>query len=135
MKKYLHLFLLLFVHLLQAQEQSGKKNTLILRNKNEIRLDIGQLLINARLQVAYERFLNKDFSTGVCVMYYGDNYQDSSIFYDSNLEKKIKIEPFVRYSISKNLERFFILKAIHQLLVVTIKKLNVCQMVNMRIMT
>lgn len=106
MKKYLLLFLLLYVRLLQAQHNSVKNDTLILSNKNEIRLDIGKLLFTSRLKVAYERFLNKDFSTGISAVYFGDNYGDN-IFDISTAEKKFEIEPFVRYSISKNVQRFF----------------------------
>lgn len=106
MKKYLLLFLLLYSHLFQAQNNSVKNDTLISNNKNEIRLDIGKLLFTSRLKVAYERFLNKDFSTGISAIYFGDNYGDN-IFDISNTEKKFEIEPFVRYSISKNVQRFF----------------------------
>ena len=105
MKKYLYLFLLLYLQVLHAQDYSVKNDTLILSNKNEVRLDIGKLLFGSGLKVAYERFLNKDFSTGISVMYYGNNYRDRSFGY-SNLEKNIEIEPFVRYSISKNVQRF-----------------------------
>ena len=106
MKKYLLLFLLLYSHLFQAQNNSVKNDTIISNNKNEIRLDIGKLLFSSRLKVAYERFLNKDFSTGISAIYFGDNYGDN-IFDISNAEKKFEIEPFVRYSISKNVQRFF----------------------------
>jgi hypothetical protein len=106
MKKFLLLFLLICVHFVQAQHNAEKNDTLILSNKNEIRLDIGKLLFTPRLKVAYERFLNKDFSTGISVIYYGDNYGDN--FFDiSNAQKKFEIEPFARYSISKNVKRFF----------------------------
>lgn len=106
MKKKLLLLLLLPVYLIQAQNHSVKKDTLILRNKNEIRLDIGKLLFSSRLKVSYERFLNKDFSYGISGMYFRENYSDN-IFYNSNFKKKFEIEPFVRYSISKNIQRFF----------------------------
>lgn len=106
MKKHLFLFLALFAHVLQAQNQSVKNDSLILSNKNEIRLDVGKLLFSSRLKVTYERFLNKDFSTGISGMYFGENYTDN-IFYNSNFNKRYEIEPFVRYSISKNVKRFF----------------------------
>lgn len=106
MKKYLTLFLLFCVHILQAQNITAKNDTLILSNKNEIRLDIGQLLFSSRLKLAYERFLNKDFSTGISAIYYGNNYGDN-IFDLSNSQKNFEVEPFVRYSISKNVRRFF----------------------------
>ncbi|WP_310558101.1 hypothetical protein [Flavobacterium sp.] len=106
MKKHLFLFLVLSLNLLQAQNQSVKIDTLILSNRNEIRLDIGKLLFSSRLKVAYERFLNKDFSYGISGMYFGENYSDN-IFYNSNFKKKYEIEPFVRYSISQNVQRFF----------------------------
>ncbi len=106
MKKYLLLFLLIYAHLFQAQNNSVKNDTLISNNKNEIRLDIGKLLFSSRLKVAYERFLNKDFSIGISAIYFGNNYGDN-IFDISNAEKKFEIEPFVRYSISKNVQRFF----------------------------
>lgn len=106
MKKNLLLFLLICVHVLQAQNNSVKNDTLISSNKNEIRLDIGQLLFSSRLKLAYERFLNKDFSTGISFTYFGDNYGDN-IFDISTADKKFEIEPFARYSISKNVQRFF----------------------------
>lgn len=111
MKKYLFLVLVFFFNFLQAQHHSSENDSLFLRNKNEIRLDIGQLLVNARLQLTYERFFDKDFSAGVSVMYYGVNDEFNGIFNDSYLEKNIQIEPFARYSISKNLERFFYVEA------------------------
>ena len=110
MKKHLFLLLVLLVQVLQAQNRSVKNDTVILLKKNEIRLDIGKLLFSGRLKVAYERFLNKDFSAGIGVIYFGDNYNDN-IFYNYNFEKKIEIEPFVRYSISKNIQRFFYVEA------------------------
>jgi hypothetical protein len=108
MKRKLLLFIFLSVHLLQAQEQEQtvKNDNSILNKKNEVRLDIGQLIFHSRLQLAYERFLNKDFSTGISVIYFGDN-SGNTVFYDSDFDRKIKIEPFVRYSISKSTDRFF----------------------------
>lgn len=109
MKKYLLVIVILFVQLLQAQEQSENNTNSILNDKNEIRLDVGQIIYNGKLKVAYERFLNKDFSAGVSVIYFGDNYS-SSFYFNQDLRKKFSIEPFVRYSISKNVERFFYLE-------------------------
>lgn len=106
MKKHLFLFLVLFVQVLHSQNQSVQNDTVLLRSRNEIRLDIGKLLISGRLKVAYERFLNKDFSVGTSIMYYGEHYRDN-IFDNSNSEKKFEIEPFVRYALSENAEHFF----------------------------
>jgi hypothetical protein len=106
MKKFLLLFLFICVHLLQAQNNSVKNDTLISSNKNEIRLDVGKLLFSSRLKVAYERFFSKDFSAGISAIYFGDNYGDN-IFDISTADKIFEIEPFVRYSISKNVQRFF----------------------------
>lgn len=43
-------------------------------------------------------------------MYFRENYSDN-IFYNSNFKKKFEVEPFVRYSISKNIQRFFYLES------------------------
>lgn len=106
MKKHLFLYLFLFAQALLAKNQSVKNDSLILSNKNEIRIDVGKLLFSSKLKVAYERFLNKDFSYGISGMYFGENYKDN-IFNNSNFKKSYEIEPFVRYSISKNIQRFF----------------------------
>lgn len=114
---------MVYAHVLQAQNHSVKNDTLILSNKNEIRLDIGKLLFSSSLKLAYERFLNKDFSTGVSVLYFGNNYGDN-IFDNYNLEKEFEIEPFVRYSLSKNVKRFFYVETFSSISTGTYKEIK-----------
>lgn len=112
MKKLLLAFLTLNAFLLQAQQA---KETTISDNKNEIRIDIGKLITASGFHIAYDRFFNKDFSAGVSVMIFDSN-QINNIFYDSNMRREYKIEPFVRYSISNNTKRFFYIEAFSSVL-------------------
>jgi hypothetical protein len=74
--------------------------------KNELRLDVGRLLTTSGVQLTYERFLNKDFSMGVNFLLFDTN-QNIYFFFESNNKRNYKVEPFVRFSISKNTKRFF----------------------------
>ncbi len=103
MKKLVLTFFTLYASLLQAQEA---KDTTFSDNKNEIRIDVGKLLTATGFHISYDRFFNNDFSAGISVMLF-DNNQNNSIFYDSNIRREYKIEPFVRYSISNSTKRFF----------------------------
>jgi hypothetical protein len=104
MKIYLFAILLFIPILLQAQQDSSTSSS-ILNKKNEIQFDIGKLLISSRIQLTYERFLNKDFSTGISVMSLNKNREQNKIFYSGT--RKYQIEPFVRYSLSKKTNRYF----------------------------
>jgi hypothetical protein len=96
--------LLLFSITLQAQKNENEVPS-ILNRKNEIRLDFGKLLISSRLQLTYEHFLNKDFSVGMSAMLL--NKDENRNDYLFNGTRKYQIEPFVRYSLSKNIKSLF----------------------------
>lgn len=101
MKKLL--FVLLFSPLFaQAQDETP------LTRKNELRVDVLSIVAFSKLNLSYERFLNKDFSVGV-TFGYADSKKVNDDFdsgYRSTLPK-YEVLPFVRYNLSKGQTRFY----------------------------
>jgi Protein of unknown function (DUF3575) len=96
------IFLILFTSLAYSQVFFESDNS-ILNKKNEIRIDIFKFLIGCN-NLSYEHHLNKDFSIGISGMI---STREQKYEYDYGGVQKFSVEPFVRYSLSKNLERFY----------------------------
>ena len=109
MKKILLLSILIFTSLAFSQENDSIKNTL-LNKKNEVRFNITKLLVSKRLEISYERFLNKKFSTGLSILFLEGNIAEFSTIYCDDCDNYTKtnnyqVIPYVRYSFSKNTKR------------------------------
>jgi hypothetical protein len=104
MKIKFYTILLLFSITFQAQKIKNDVPS-ILNRKNEIRIDFGKFLISSRLQLTYEHFLNKDFSVGMSAMLLNEDENKSDYLFNGT--RKYQLEPFVRYSLSKNIKSLF----------------------------
>ncbi|NRT14857.1 hypothetical protein HNP99_001201 [Flavobacterium sp. 28A] len=103
MKTRFCLFLVLMSLSFQAQKPEGTKE-LILNRKNELRIDIGKLILNSRIQLTYEYFIKNRLSVGVSAMIINGHENTYSIFQG---QRKYQIDPFVRYSFSNNSKSLF----------------------------
>lgn len=111
LKKILLLSILFITSLAFSQQNDSIRNT-TLNKKNEIRIDILKLLENSRLHLSYERFLNKKKSVGLSVLLLNGKAAEFSPFYCNDCDNNTKtnsyqIIPYVRYSFSKNVKRFW----------------------------
>lgn len=100
MKKLL-LIALLFSQLVSAQEAATSNR------HNEVRVDVIGL-VTTKLNLTYERFLNKDFSVGVSGSYsdskkVNDDFEEG---YRNNMPR-YEVVPFVRYNLSKSQVRYY----------------------------
>ena len=96
MKKLLLLFLLSF-QFMQAQD-SIPKSTLY-NKKNEIRVDVLATALT-RLNITYERFLDKKYSIGISCIYSNNNkLRDDFDAGNINNFTKYEVIPFVRYNL------------------------------------
>lgn len=98
---------LLFLLLLASQIGTAQE-ALLLNKNNEFRVNALSLIASSKLNISYERFLNKNFSMGLTT-----SYSDSKKVNDDfdagyrNTFPKYEIVPFVRYNLSKSLSRFY----------------------------
>ncbi len=104
MKKLLLLFLLCF-QFIQAQDSIPKSS--IYKKKNEIRVDVLATALT-RLNITYERFLNKKYSVGISCIY-SNNKKLRDDFDAGNINNFTKYEviPFVRYNLSQGQRSFY----------------------------
>lgn len=104
MKKLLLLFLLSF-NFLQAQDTIPK--SVLSHKKNEIRIDV-LATVFSRLNITYERFLNKNYSVGVSAFFSNNkNAQDDFDEGSINNFTKYELIPFVRYNLSQGQRSFY----------------------------
>jgi hypothetical protein len=100
MKKYL------FIALLSFQFMNAQDSTSI--RKNEVRFDVLSLVASSKVNISYERFLDKRFSVGISGAY--ANSKKINDKFDEgyrNTIPKYEINPFVRYKLSNGLSSFY----------------------------
>jgi len=104
MKKLLFLFLISF-QLIQAQDTIPK--SLLFQKKNEIRVDILAVAFS-RLNVTYERFLNRNISVGISG-FFSNSKKAKDDFDEGNINSFTKYEliPFARYNLSQGQRSFY----------------------------
>ena len=76
--------------------------------KNEFRVNVLALATSSRLNVSYEYFFNKKISIGLSTSY--QNSKKTNTDFDNgyrNTIPKYEITPFVRYKLSKGINRFY----------------------------
>lgn len=104
MKKLLFLFLISF-QLIQAQDTIP--NSLLFQKKNELRVDILAVAFS-RLNVTYERFLNRKISIGITGIF-SNSKKAKDDFDEGNINSFTKYEliPFARYNLSQGQRSFY----------------------------
>lgn len=102
MKKLFYLIFLLPLALL-AQD-----NTILANKKNEFRIDILSAIVFAKASLSYERFIGKDFSTGLNANFSYNNKlnEDFDNGYRNN-NPKFEFNPYLRYALSKSKSRYY----------------------------
>ncbi len=104
MKKLMLLFLLGF-QFLHAQDTIPK--SALYSKKNELRVDVLATAFS-RLNITYERFLNKNYSVGVST-FFSNSKKAKNDFDQGNINSFTKYEviPFVRYNLSQSARSFY----------------------------
>jgi len=76
--------------------------------KNEVRIDVLSLIASSKVNLTYERFLNRSFSVGVSGSFANsDKVNDDFDSGNRNTIPKYEITPFVRYNLSKGNSSFY----------------------------
>lgn len=101
MKKFI-IAAILFSGIVSAQESSLENK------KNELRIDAVAAIVSKKISVSYERFLGKNFSTGVNVAF-SNNDKVKQDFEEghTNNNPKFEINPYVRYALSKSASNYY----------------------------
>ncbi len=102
------LLLLLFV----SQAALAQEESAMLDKKNEFRIDALSLIAQGKLNLSYERFLNKDFSVGVTGSYSNSDKitEDYKAGFRNN-QPKYEVVPFVRYNMTASQTSFYFVEA------------------------
>ncbi|HEU0136242.1 MAG TPA: DUF3575 domain-containing protein [Flavobacterium sp.] len=105
MKKWVFILLLSTVGV-QAQQDSAAVR------KNELRIDLLSLIASSKLNLSYERFLNRSFSVGLTGSYADSKSvnEDFDSGYRSTLPK-LEVIPYVRYNLSKGKAGYYFAEA------------------------
>ena len=108
--KKIFLLSILFITSFAFSQKSDVIQNIYLNKKNEVRVNLTKVFISKRLEISYERFLNKKFSTGLSILFLEGNTADFSPIYCNDCDNYTKTNnyqfiPYVRYSFSKNTKR------------------------------
>ena len=83
----------------------------ILAKKNEVKVDVLNLVAFGKLGVTYERFLNKDFSVGITgIMFNKKSKTDDFLTDDTRTLIDYQVIPYVRYAMSKSATNLYYLE-------------------------
>lgn len=83
----------------------------IFSKKNEIKVDVLNLIGNGRLGISYERFLNKDFSVGITGLAFNkSNKKEDFLKDDTRTMIEYQVIPYVRYAMSKSATNLYYLE-------------------------
>jgi len=102
---------LIFILLLSSQFINAQDSTRVSKlahRRNEVRVDLLSLIASSKVNLTYERFLNKGFSVGVSGNIANSNKVNDD--FDSgnrNTIPKYEVVPFVRYNLSKGAASFY----------------------------
>ncbi|MFI0426561.1 MAG: hypothetical protein ACH34V_06355 [Flavobacterium sp.] len=95
-----------------AQTSSDSIVSPIVAKKNEIKIDVLNLISNGRVGVSYERFLKNDFSIGVTGMFLNkDSKEDDFPTDDTRTLIDYQVIPYVRYALSKSAANLYYVEA------------------------
>lgn len=83
----------------------------ILAKKNEVKIDVLNLVAFGKLAISYEQFLNKDFSIGITgVIFNKKSKTDDFITDDTRTLIDYQVIPYVRYALSKSATNLYYLE-------------------------
>ena len=83
----------------------------ILAKKNEVKVDVLNLIAYGKLGVSYERFLNEDFSLGITGMMFNKKSKtDDFLTDDTRTLIDYQVIPYVRYAMSKSATNLYYLE-------------------------
>lgn len=93
----------LFVTSILSAQESSLEN-----KKNELRVDAVAAIVSKKISVSYERFLGKNFSTGINLAFSNNNKvkQDFEEGHTNN-NPKFEINPYFRYALSKSASSYY----------------------------
>ncbi|MQP52289.1 MULTISPECIES: hypothetical protein [unclassified Flavobacterium] len=112
MKKISVIFCLFLSSISFSQTNLDTIASPILTKKNEVKLDVLNLISNGRLGITYERFLNNDFSVGITGMFLNkSSKKDNFSTDDTRTLIDYQIIPYVRYALSKSAVNLYYLEA------------------------
>ena len=95
-----------------AQTSSDSIVSPIVAKKNEIKIDVLNLISNGRVGVSYERFLKNDFSIGVTGMFLNKaSKEDDFPTDDTRTLIDYQVIPYVRYALSKSAANLYYVEA------------------------
>lgn len=84
----------------------------ILAKKNEVKVDVLNLLAYGKLGISYERFLNPDFSIGITGMAFNKKSKtDDFLTDDTRTLIDYQVIPYLRYAMSKSATNLYYLEA------------------------
>lgn len=84
----------------------------IFSKKNEVKIDVLNLIGNGRLGISYERFLNKEFSIGVTGLAFNKSSKtDDFLTDDTRTMIEYQVIPYVRYAMSKSATNLYYFEA------------------------
>lgn len=95
-----------------AQTNSDSIVSPIVAKKNEVKIDVLNLISNGRLGISYERFLNTDFSVGITGMFLNkSSKKDDFATDDTRTLIDYQVIPYVRYALSKSAVNLYYVEA------------------------
>ena len=108
--KKIFLLSILFITSFAFSQKNDSIQNIYLNKKNEVRVNLTKVLISKRIEISYERFLNKKISTGLSILFLKENIVEFLPFYCNDCENYAKtndyqVIPYIRYSFSKNTKR------------------------------
>jgi hypothetical protein len=113
MKKITYLFgLFLSISAFAQSNETLPSDTIvspILAKKNELKIDVLNLIANGKLGISYERFLNKDFSVGITGVMF--NKSNDFLTDDTRTLIDYQVIPYVRYAMSKSATNLYYIEA------------------------
>ena len=81
----------------------------ILAKKNELKIDVLNLIANGKLGISYERFFDKDFSVGITGVMF--NKSNDFLTDDTRTLIDYQVIPYVRYAMSKSATNLYYIEA------------------------
>lgn len=112
MKKISLLFCFFFALTSFAQINSDSIVSPVVAKKNEVKVDVLNLISNGKLGITYERFLKNDFSVGITGMFLNKSSKKDD-FSKDNTRTLIdyQVIPYVRYALSKSAVNLYYVEA------------------------
>lgn len=106
--KHFLIFTLLFICNLMLSQEENKNNPI--DNKNEIKLDLFNLVALGKFSISYERILKNEISVGISILKTTQNHIENRLSINNKV-LELQIIPYFRYNYNiKNNSRFLYLE-------------------------